>query len=129
MKSQNRGASGASHNYLQRCARGWLAPLACAVALLFAIPAAAVPSYFSYWGLGRNITETQDHVNLYWVVSWDWNGEEILSQLADAKARGMRAMVHTEFALLNGGCPVTLKSDAAANRLDNIQSVVPAGGE
>ena len=82
MKSQNRCASGASHNCVLRWTRGWLAALVCVAALLFAIPAAAVPSYFSYWGLGRNITETQDHVNLYWVVSWDWNGNEILSQLA-----------------------------------------------
>src|SRR4029079_5727053 len=75
-----------------------LAALACAAAMLFTNAVTASPAYFSYWGLGTNIPESQDHVNLYWDVSWVWDSNEILSQLADAKTRGMRAMVHTEFA-------------------------------
>ncbi len=97
-----------------------LAAIACVAVLLGAAPAAAVPSYMTYFGLGRNIPETQDHVNLYWAVSWDWQMTEVLSQLADAKRRGMRAIVSSEFALWNGSgpyanaCPYVLKPDAAA---------------
>jgi len=100
--------------------RRWVAALACAAAVLCAAPAAAMPAYMSYWGLGWNISEAQDHVNLYWAVSWSWDPAEVLSELADAKARGMRAIVHTEFALFDGSgphanvCPYTVKPDAAA---------------
>jgi len=100
--------------------RRWLAALACITALCSAGPSAAAPSYMSYFGLGWNIPEAQDHVNLYWVVSWDWDVDEILSELADAKARGMRAIVHTEFAFFEGSgpyanvCPYTPRPDAAA---------------
>src|SRR4051812_10392664 len=82
--------------------RRWLAAMACTAALICSGPAQATPSYMSYFGLGWNIPETQDHVNLYWAVSWDWDMSEILHELADAKARGMRAIVHTEFAFFNG---------------------------
>lgn len=98
----------------------WLIAMACTAAALTTTPARAAPTYMSYYGLGRNITETQDHVNLYWAVSWTWNMNEVLTQLADAKARGMRAIVHTEFALFNGSgpygfsCPYTPRPDAAA---------------
>lgn len=97
-----------------------IAVIACVAALFAAGPAGAMPLYMSYFGLGSNIPEAQDHVNLYWAVSWDWDGSKVLSQLSDAKARGMRAIVHTEFALFNGSgpyansCPYTLKPDAAA---------------
>src|ERR671929_20123 len=99
--------------------KNWITIVAFVAAIFVAAPALATPSYFTYWGLGRNITEVQDHVNLYWDVSWIWDQNEILSQLADAKARGMRAMVHTEFAFFNGSgqyantCPYTLRADAA----------------
>ena len=96
---------------LNTVARRWLAAIACIAALLSTGPVGAAPTYMSYFGLGRNIPEAQDHVNLYWAVSWDWNINEVLSQLADAKGRGMRAIVHTEFAFFTGsgayanGCP------------------------
>ena len=100
--------------------RRWVAALACTAALVCAGPSFAAPSYMSYFGLAWNIPETQDHVNLYWAVSWDWDMNEVLSELADAKARGMRAIVHTEFAFFNGSgqfanaCPYTPRADAAA---------------
>jgi hypothetical protein len=100
--------------------RRWLAALACAVALLGAGRAGAQPSYISYFGLAWNIPEVQDHVNLYWAVSWGWNEDEVLDELEDAKARGMRAIVHTEFALFDGAgpyanaCPYAVAADAAA---------------
>src|SRR5215218_4483690 len=83
----------------------WLAALACVVTLFSAAPAVAAPSYMSYFGLAWNIPEAQDHVNLYWSVSWEWDMEEVLSQLADAKKRGMRAIISSEFALWNGSGP------------------------
>src|SRR4051812_15772064 len=110
-----------------------VAVLACAAAMLFADAITAAPAYFSYWGLGTNIRESQDHVNLYWDVSWVWDSNEILSQLADAKARGMRAMVHTEFAFFNGSgtyanaCPYTLRADAAT-RWDAFVQTLASGG-
>lgn len=113
--------------------RRWLAALACAGLLLSAGPAIAIPSYFSYWGLGVDIPEAQDHVNLYWVVSWSWDSNQVLSQLADAKARGMRAVVHTEFVFWNGSgqfansCPYFPKQDAAA-RWDAFVQTLSARG-
>ncbi len=111
----------------------WLAAIACIAGVLSSTPAGAAPSFMSYYGLGRNIPEAQDHVNLYWAVSWDWNVSEVLSQLADAKARGMRAVVHTEFALFIGsgayanGCPYTLRPDAAA-RWDSFAQALAEQG-
>ena len=95
--------------------------------------AAATPSYMSYFGLAWNIRETQDHVNLYWAVSWDWDADEVLSELADAKARGMRAIVHTEFAFFQGSgtyanaCPYTLRPDAAARWDAFVQDLSSTG--
>ncbi|MEO7157308.1 MAG: hypothetical protein ABI039_07100, partial [Vicinamibacterales bacterium] len=100
-------------------AKRWLATLACVAAFLSAGPTAAAPSYMSYFGLAWNIPETQDHVNLYWAVSWIWDASEVMNELADAKRRGVRAIVHTEFALFNGSgaysntCPYTRAPDAA----------------
>ncbi len=109
-------------------ARRWLAAVACVATLVCAGAANATPSYMSYFGLGWNIGETQDHVNLYWAVSWDWDGSEILSEVADAKRRGMRAIVHTEFALFNAdSCPFTLKSDAAASWASFAQALSSQG--
>jgi hypothetical protein len=114
-------------------ARHWLAAFACIAALLSYGPAGAAPSYMSYFGLGTNITETQDHVNLYWVVSWGWDSDEILSELADAKSRGMRAIVHTEFAFFIGSgqyantCPYTPRPDAAA-RWDSFAQALSQRG-
>src|SRR5215212_3314836 len=97
------------------------ATLLLSLLLLVSAPLArATPSYMSYFGLAWNIPEAQDHVNLYWSVSWDWEIEEVLSQLADAKARGMRAIISSEFALWNGSgpyanlCPYTRRTDAVA---------------
>src|SRR5262245_42234652 len=59
-------------------AKRWMAMLACIAALILSGPAAAAPSYMSYFGLGWDIEEAQDHVNLYWVVSWDWTRAEII---------------------------------------------------
>ena len=118
---------------LNTVGRRWLAAVACIAALLSAGPAGAAPSYMSYFGLGRNIPEAQDHINLYWAVSWDWNTNEVLSQLADAKGRGMRAIVHTEFAFFNGSglyanaCPYSLKPDAAA-RWDSFAQALSKQG-
>jgi hypothetical protein len=103
-----------------RSATRWLATVAWLVAMFTAAPAAATPSYMSYYGLARNIPQAQDHVNLYWAVSWTWQVDEVLTELADARARGLRAIVHTEFAFFNGSgpyanaCPYTLRPDAAA---------------
>jgi hypothetical protein len=100
-------------------ARDWLVAVVSALALLGAAPAAAAPSYFSYFGLADNLRETQDHVNLYWAVSWTWDRSQVVTQLANARTRGMRAIVHTEFAFFEGsgpygnGCPYTLRPDAA----------------
>jgi len=111
----------------------WLAAIACIAALLSTGPAGAAPTYMSYFGLGRNIPEAQDHVNLYWAVSWDWNINEVLSQLADAKGRGMRAIVHTEFAFFTGSgaygnsCPYTPRPDAAA-RWDSFAQALSKQG-
>ena len=118
---------------LNTVARRWLAAIACIVALFSTGPAGAAPSYMSYYGLGRNIPEAQDHVNLYWAVSWDWNINEVLSQLADAKGRGMRAIVHTEFAFFTGSgaygnsCPYTPRPDAAA-RWDSFAQALSKQG-
>lgn len=100
--------------------RRWLASIACALMLSFPAIAVAAPSYMSYFGLSWLIDETQDHVNLYWAVSWDWDRSEIVTELLDAKARGMRAIVHAEFAFFIGSgqfansCPYTYRQDAAA---------------
>ena len=97
----------------------WLGAAVLVVGLLPS-PAIAAPSYMSYFGLGRDIPEAQDHVNLYWVVSWSWDVNDVLEQVADAKRRGMRAIVHTEFVFFSGSgtyansCPYTPRSDAAA---------------
>ena len=105
-------------NIIQRCVP--LAVVACFAGFFSVGSASAAPTYFSYWGLARHIPEAQDHVNLYWAVSWIWDSNEALSQLADAKARGMRAVVHTEFVFFIGSgqfgntCPYTLRADAAA---------------
>jgi hypothetical protein len=104
----------------RRRARGWLA-IAAFIATLFGSGlATATPSYMSYFGLGWNIPEAQDHVNLYWTVSWRWDIAEVLDELRDAKRRGMRALVHTEFVFFDGSgtwantCPYTLKPNLAA---------------
>src|SRR5262249_39056802 len=94
--------------------RRCVAALCVAGSLLAASALNAAPTYFSYWGLGWSILETQDHVNLFWAVSWVWDRDELIAEIADAKRRGMRAMVHTEFAFWNQGCPVTPRADAAA---------------
>ncbi|HUP90472.1 MAG TPA: hypothetical protein VM100_14030 [Longimicrobiales bacterium] len=98
----------------------WLAAMLTSVwTLCAAPPAIAAPDYMTYWGLAWNIREVQDHVNLYWAVSWDWEQSEVLEELMDAKARGMRAVVHVEFAFFIGSgqyansCPYTPRSDAA----------------
>jgi hypothetical protein len=58
---------------------------------------------------------------------------KFLSQLADAKGRGMRAIVHTEFAFFAGsgayanGCPYTLRPDAAA-RWDSFAQALSKQG-
>jgi hypothetical protein len=113
--------------------RRWLAAIACLLAIVAAGPAAATPSYMSYYGLARNIPQAQDHVNLYWAVSWTWQADEVLSELADARARGLRAIVHTEFAFFNGSgpwataCPYTLRPDAAARWDSFAQSLSRLG--
>ncbi len=97
--------------------RHWLTLLASVCCLLGAGHAYAAPSYMSYFGLGWNIPEAQDHVNLYWAVSWVNDSDEIISEIADAKARGMRAIVHTEFAFFTtsgsgSNCSVSFNADA-----------------
>src|SRR5437667_7938384 len=125
LQSHNCSTSGTSSR-----ARRWLAVLACISALTAAAPSMAAPSYMSYWGLGRNIPEVQDHINLYWAVTWIGNGNEILSQLADAKARGMRAMVHVDwlfFSSTSGGCPITLNSDSSTRWNSFVQDLSAQG--
>jgi len=101
-------------------ARHALAAATCVVSLVISGVAAAAPSYMSYFGLAWNIPEAQDHVNLYWTVSWRWDVAEVLDELRDAKRRGMRAIVHAEFAFFDGSgtyantCPYTLKPNLAA---------------
>jgi hypothetical protein len=105
---------------LATTARRSLAAVACAVSLAISGIAAATPSYMSYFGLAWNIPEAQDHVNLHWTVSWRWDANEVLDELRDAKKRGMRALVHTEFVFFDGSgtyanaCPYTLKPNLAA---------------
>ena len=62
----------------------------------------AMPSYFSYYALGRDIAVTADHVNLYWVYAWNWEQQDAIDQLIDAKARGLPAMLHVEFVFFEG---------------------------
>ena len=113
--------------------RRWRVALACLALVLSVGTAAAMPSYMSYFGLAWNIRETQDQVNLYWAVSWDWDADEVVSELADAKARGMRAIVHTEFAFFQGSgtyanaCPYTLRPDAAARWDAFVQDLARQG--
>ena len=64
-------------------------------------PALATPDYLSYYALGRYTTAAADHVNLYWVYG-DWNPNEAIAQLAEAKSFGLPALVHTEFVFFEG---------------------------
>jgi hypothetical protein len=108
------------HMILNAAFRRRLVLFVWALAVLGTAGAGATPSYLSYFGLARDIAEAQDHVNLYWAVSWQWDVGEVLDELADARARGLRAIVHTEFALFDGSgpyanaCPYTVAADAAA---------------
>lgn len=71
--------------------------------VLFMSPSAmAMPSYFSYYALGRDIAVTVDHVNLYWVYTWNWEQQDAIDQLVQAKALGLPAMLHTEFVFFEG---------------------------
>lgn len=101
-------------------------------------PAAAPsPQFFTYYGLGSHYSEAGDHVNLYWAVSWTGNADELVGQLRDAKANGVRAMLHAEFPFFAGQCPYALRPDAAlqwrtlaatlarANVLDTVVAVYP----
>src|SRR4051812_15264450 len=65
-------------NSARKAVRLLHAILVCVTAFICAAPAAAAPSYMSYFGLAWNMPETQDHVNLYWDVSWDWDSDELL---------------------------------------------------
>lgn len=65
-------------------------------------PAVAMPEYFSYYALGHDITATVDHVNLYWVYTWNWEQQDAIDQLIEAKARALPAMLHTEFVFFEG---------------------------
>lgn len=62
----------------------------------------AMPNYFSYYALGRDIAATADHVNLYWVYTWNWEQQDAIDQLVEAKARALPAMLHTEFVFFEG---------------------------
>ncbi len=91
-----------------------LAVLACG----WAMPAAALPDYLSYYAMGRYTEDAIDHVNLYWVYG-DWNRNEAFAQLADAKSLALPALVHTEFVFFEGPFQsawprFTLRPDAAA---------------
>lgn len=78
-----------------------LRALAVLTACCLAAPAIAAPEYLSYYALGRYTRAAADHVNLYWVYG-DWNENEAIAQLAEAKALGMPALVHTEFVFFEG---------------------------
>ena len=99
--------------------------------------AAAAPQFFTYYGLGNSYPEARDHVNLQWAVSWTGSVDELVAQLREAKANGIKAMLHAEFPLFAGQCPYTLRADAAAqwrslastllaqNVLDTVVAVYP----
>jgi hypothetical protein len=61
-----------------------------------------MPDYFSYYALGRDATASADHVNLYWVYTWNWEQQDAIDQLIEAKKRGLPAMLHTEFVFFEG---------------------------
>jgi hypothetical protein len=82
---------------LAQTLRTTLTVLACGLAL----PAVAAPDYLAYYAMGRYTAAASDHVNLYWVYG-DWNPNEALAQLAEAKLLNLPALVHTEFVFFEG---------------------------
>ncbi len=72
-----------------------------------ALPVLATPDYLSYYALGRHTSAAVDHVNLYWVYG-NWNPDEALAQLAEAKSFGLPALVHSEFVFFAGPYQSTL---------------------
>lgn len=91
--------------------------------LLFCIAsqgASAMPDYFSYYALGHHTPAATDHVNLYWVYSWNWQRQDLIEQLDDARSRSMKALLHAETIFFEGpqhapGLALfSLRSDAAS---------------
>ncbi|MDQ6619273.1 MAG: hypothetical protein M3Z31_06170 [Pseudomonadota bacterium] len=76
--------------------------------------AAPGPQFFTYYGLGTSYSEARDHVNLFWAVSWTGNAAEVAAELREAKAAGVKAMLHTEFPFFSGSCPYAVRPDAPA---------------
>ena len=98
---------------LLRAACRALVTLATALVALPAL-AAPTPQFFTYYGLGAQFAEARDHVNLYWAVSWAGDPEALKSQVREARAAGLKALLHPEFIFFQGTCPYTVRPDATA---------------
>ena len=75
--------------------------------------AAPTPQFFTYYALGSSYAEARDHVNLYWAVSWSASLDDLLAQVREARAGGVKAILHAEFPFFAGECPYTVRQDAA----------------
>lgn len=87
--------------------------------------------YFGYWANNSHQSENKDHTNVthVWVGvddGYDWDSE-ILSELNQAKANGLKAMVIVSPYLFNGGGSWSADPDATTKFSNLVNKLIQSG--